>query len=64
MLYHAFPRHRSITRIANATLYLARSKRIRSHSPFEKGQSWAIQRKSRLPMATWIMASDTSSRVS
>ncbi|WP_459676869.1 methyl-accepting chemotaxis protein, partial [Acidisoma sp. 7E03] len=31
-------------------------------SPFEKCQLWAIRRSSRLPMATWIMASDTSSR--
>jgi predicted signal transduction protein with EAL and GGDEF domain len=33
-------------------------------SLFEKGQLWAIRRSNRLPMATWIMASDTSSRVS
>jgi hypothetical protein len=35
-----------------------------SESPFENGVQWAIRLSRRLPMATWIMASETSIRCS
>jgi hypothetical protein len=60
MLVHPVEVRASPTTLAEADQQIF----LDAQSPFENGQACAIRRRRRLPIATWIMALDTSRRAS